>query len=408
MRTQSTAHAYRHDDNRRYHSLDQLRAVMMLLGLVIHSSVSFMAAPLTAAWPYKDSSTSVLFDILVFFIHVFRMPLFFLMAGFFTAFLYYRRGPWQMFTNRMARVALPFVIFLPILYPLIRAGFTFTGASGVNGGWNASLSYLSNPSAWYQDFRTAHLWFLYYLILFYIVIALLMPLIERVTGSWTVSIGPRLGRLIHHPLGLLIGISTTFLTLLPMHIAGLDTETAFLVQPKILLAYGVFVGFGWVLYLNRDQVDRFGARAWPYIGAGFLLSCCYLAYTINLRGQFMLAGKALAAAAMWTLIYGFIGLFVRYYDHPKPLGRYLADASYWLYLVHLPLTIWLPGLMNGWNAHAVVKSSITLTVSIVVCLATYQLFVRSTFIGAFLNGKRYPRGLPDLHEQPPRPASQPA
>jgi uncharacterized protein (DUF433 family) len=73
---------------------------MMLLGLVLHSAVSFCTLPLGRAWAYKDASTHVLFDVLVLFIHVFRMPLFFLMAGFFAAFLYYRRGPW-------ARVAVP-------------------------------------------------------------------------------------------------------------------------------------------------------------------------------------------------------------------------------------------------------------------------------------------------------------
>jgi hypothetical protein len=57
---------------------------MMLLGLVLHSTVSFVTTP-RAGWPYHDASTSVLFDIVVLFIHVFRMPLFFLMAGFFTA-----------------------------------------------------------------------------------------------------------------------------------------------------------------------------------------------------------------------------------------------------------------------------------------------------------------------------------
>jgi glucans biosynthesis protein C len=392
--------------NRRYHSLDQLRAVMMLLGLVIHSAVSFITVPRPTAWAYNDATTSVLFDILVFFIHVFRMPLFFLVAGFFTAYLYYRRDPWQMLSNRMTRVALPFALFLPILFPLVTSGKKFSIGGGVNGGWSAALSYLSTPAGWYVDFRTGHLWFLYYLILFYALIALAMPLIEKATGSWAVTFGPRLGRFIHHPLGLLGAISTTFLSLLPMRAPGLDTETTFLVQPKILIAYGVFVGFGWVLYLNRDRLEEFGARAWPYVGTGFLLSCAYLA--VALRTQNLVAGKALAAAAMWTLIYGFIGLFVRYYDHPNPLGRYLADASYWMYLVHLPVAIWVPGLMNGWSVHAVVKFSIVLSASIVFSLATYHLFVRSTVMGAFLNGKRYSRALPSLQEPAPQAVSQTA
>jgi glucan biosynthesis protein C len=385
-------------EDRRYHALDQLRAVMMLLGLVIHSTVSFITKP-TEGWRYQDASTSVLFDILVFFIHVFRMPLFFLMAGFFTALLYYRRGAWEMLRNRGGRVAIPFALSLAVLFPLAQSGFLFTGGGGVNGGWDAARAYLGNPAAWYVGLRTIHLWFLYYLILFYVLIALAMPLAERVAGSWAYGLGSRLGTLIHHPLGVLIGTATTFLTLLPMRSAALDTETVFLVRPKILLAYGVFVGFGWVLYLNRQELDRFAKRAWLWMVVGVLLSCGYLGYMLSLKGEYLLAGnggRALAAAAMWTLIYGFIGLFLRYYDHPKPVGRYLADASYWVFLIHLPLTIWVPGLMNGWNVHAIVKSAITLTVTTFVAVATYDLFVRSTAIGAVLNGKRHSRGLPGV------------
>jgi len=153
------------------------------------------------------------------------------------------------------------------------------------------------------------------------------------------------------------------------------------------------------LYLNRQEVDRFATRAWLWMAVGILFSCGYLGYMLSLKGEHLLAGnggRVLAAAAMWTLIYGFIGLFVRYYDHPKPLGRYLADASYWIFLIHLPITIWMPGLMNGWHVHAIVKSAITLAVTTVVAVATYDLFVRSTAIGAFLNGTRHPRGLPEV------------
>ena len=51
----------------RYHALDALRATMMLLGLVLHSAVSYTASPLGAAWPYHDPHTSPWFDLIVFF-----------------------------------------------------------------------------------------------------------------------------------------------------------------------------------------------------------------------------------------------------------------------------------------------------------------------------------------------------
>lgn len=366
---------------------------MMVLGLVIHSAVSFTAAPLGAAWPYQDSATSPFFDVVVFFIHVFRMPLFFLMAGFFAAFLHERRGTAALVRNRIERVVLPFLAFLIILFPLTVSGFTFTSSGGSNGGWPAALAYLSNPAGWFAELSTIHLWFLYYLVLFYAAIAVLGWVGQRVDAAPLVDRARQLGRYIHHPVGFLGCSLVTFVTLLPMTSKGLDTETTFLVQPKILLAYGVFVAFGWLLYLNREHVDGFARRAWWLTSAGVVSSAAYLALALG-ESTPVLATKAAAALAMWTLIYGFIGLFVRYYDRPHPFGRYLADASYWLYLVHLPLTIWLPGLMNGWAVSAFVKSGLTLSATTLVTLATYHLFVRSSAVGAFLSGHRYSRALP--------------
>ena len=47
---------------RRYHAMDGLRAVMMLLGLVLHSAISYGVIPYGEAWPYKDASTHALLD----------------------------------------------------------------------------------------------------------------------------------------------------------------------------------------------------------------------------------------------------------------------------------------------------------------------------------------------------------
>src|SRR6185295_19682311 len=76
----------------RLHALDGLRAAMMLLGLVLHSAASYVTITLHEAWPFQDRARSGAFDLLVFTIHLFRMPTFFVMAGFFAALLYQREG----------------------------------------------------------------------------------------------------------------------------------------------------------------------------------------------------------------------------------------------------------------------------------------------------------------------------
>src|SRR5262245_53441853 len=85
----------------RYHAFDSLRAVMMLLGLVIHSAMGYIVFPTDRVWPFKDPRPSAFYDLLVMFIHSFRMPIFFVIAGFFAALLYTTRGARALFHNRV-------------------------------------------------------------------------------------------------------------------------------------------------------------------------------------------------------------------------------------------------------------------------------------------------------------------
>ena len=68
----------------RFHELDALRAFAMLLGVVLHASLFLV----TKDWPVvaKEISPELPYDDIVLAIHGFRMPVFFLMSGFFTAF----------------------------------------------------------------------------------------------------------------------------------------------------------------------------------------------------------------------------------------------------------------------------------------------------------------------------------
>src|SRR5262245_36432202 len=70
----------------RLHSLDNLRAVMMWLGIVLHAAVNHITVPI-AAIPWRDRAVAPAADLIFIFIHSFRMPVFFIVAGFFVALL---------------------------------------------------------------------------------------------------------------------------------------------------------------------------------------------------------------------------------------------------------------------------------------------------------------------------------
>ena len=109
---------------KRYHDLDALRAFAMLLGIVLHGLLSFMPIPI---WPAQDIHQSPAYAFGLHAIHGFRMPLFFLVSGFFTAMLWRQRGLDALISHRARRILLPLgifgILFLPVIYGLMFYGF---------------------------------------------------------------------------------------------------------------------------------------------------------------------------------------------------------------------------------------------------------------------------------------------
>src|SRR3954451_21979351 len=107
MSTYNPAFARRSD-------LDALRAGAMLLGIVLHASLSFFPS----YWMVTDRRQDPAFGIVFSAIHGFRMPLFFVMSGFFSAMLLRRRGRGALVKHRFRRVFLPLLAGMFTIVPL--------------------------------------------------------------------------------------------------------------------------------------------------------------------------------------------------------------------------------------------------------------------------------------------------
>jgi len=99
-------------DTRR-HDLDALRAFAMLLGIALHAALSFMDFP----WVVQDRVRAPEFGFAVSAIHGFRMPLFFLLSGLFTAMLWRKRGLGGLLKQRAMRIALPLALGCVTIVP---------------------------------------------------------------------------------------------------------------------------------------------------------------------------------------------------------------------------------------------------------------------------------------------------
>ncbi len=364
----------------RIHSLDALRAIMMILGIVLHSSETYNLGRSTI-WPKDPVDTHLFFNYLSSIIHIFRMPIFFVIAGFFGAMLYDERGPVRMIKNRISRIVLPFVVFLLVLNPVITFAARYTTDS-----FKITLSALSTEFTLIPGI-TYHLWFLYYLILLTFSTFLLADLLKRVpfvTRLISVSFQWILKRRL---LNIILFFIIIFILLVWMWNTWAPTPLDFAVDFKVFLFYLFFYLFGWLLFKSRELLNSFMKNDWLFTILGFLI------YTSKFLARDYISDVlygTLNALVVWLFVFGITGLFLRYASIHSKRMRYISDSSYWVYLIHLPLTLFIPGVIVDWPIPVLLKFLIVMTLTTVICFSTYHYLVRGTFIGKFLNGRKYP------------------
>ena len=130
--------------SKRYHDLDALRAFAMLLGIGLHGFMSFVPIPLPV-WPAQDVNQHNGYLFALHAIHGFRLQLFFLVSGFFTAMMFRQRGLRGLINHRAKRILLPLVVFTILLSPaIIGIGIYGNALSAKRGGgetiWSAAKS----------------------------------------------------------------------------------------------------------------------------------------------------------------------------------------------------------------------------------------------------------------------------
>ncbi|MFI5001478.1 MAG: acyltransferase family protein [Reyranellales bacterium] len=367
----------------RYHALDSLRAAMMFLGIYLHVVVAYSPR---GGWPLKLPPLTSALDVTATLIHVFRMPVFYVMAGFFAALLYQRYGLRRAAENRFQRIVVPFVVGWLILFPLqiVLAGPVQYGWSRV---WDGIVS--GRVLAYVHPM---HLWFLEYLVVLYLLAVVVGYAVVKLVPSGAqvlfMVVFRRAAASLWAPLLFTV---PSFLALLPMKWPGLEDPPSFLPTARIVIAYAIPFAFGWLLFLNADLLDTLRRRAWVYTLLAAIPCALYpwlMGAPID-RDVAFYGARAAHSLALWLLIYGITGLFLRYFEGYNPLLRYLCDSSYFLYVASMPVIMSFQLLLMNTGWPPLLKIAVNLAGSVAVLLVMYRYAVRPTFIGEALNGRRY-------------------
>jgi len=385
----------------------------MLLGILLHAAITYMVAPMKGLlWPITQQPSHVIFDALFWWIHGWRIPLFFVMAGFFAAMLARRRGPGGFLKHRVLRILIPVIVasvtLLPAMYYLWGWGWQFEGRATFEEVIEVNFR---DPLIEDNFIGPAHLWFLNYLIMFSFVYWVLLKLWGNTPDSPEPTLTPPATRCFNSALRPVLFALPTFVLLawnpdfylgyhhvLPMTLKQWGYELAQMVYQGWFFVTGVYL---FRLHREMDGLKRF---AWVYLVLAQVVFACLFMFRsrwLDGGGYVGLAGDVWLAMGValfcWLMIWGLTGIGLTVLAKPRGWVRWLSDSAYWVYLVHLPIVALLMIVVRKWEIGPWPKFLFIVAVTSVATLVSYQFLVRYTLIGRWLNGPRVRAG---RHDEP--------
>jgi len=331
-------------------SLNALRFVAMLLGVLLHALIPYMTVPVPhLLWPVREPA-SCAFDTLYWFLHGFRVPLFFVIAGMTAGKILPLRATREFFLRRLRRLGVPLLIgtftVLPLMYIVWSWGWLKSGLA--DPGNVVHIRFRHGMQADLYGF--GHLWFLVHLILYSLLLSAYETSRLRVAfdkhHSW-------IWILIPFPTAALLWIDPRPLT---------EFHHWFFPRAAEFVYHGWFFAVGaWAVRVPA-WVIRWWLAGVATALVAFLFMHSQLVRAATPSGPWLAISASLFA---WAGVWGLLGFFARI-----RAGRWATDAALFIYLVHPPLVgvfhvlLFRAALAPGWKA--VITASLSCLIGAIV------------------------------------------
>jgi len=340
----------------RVDGLDAARASMMLFGVFLHILI-FSTSLIDAKSVVEEQAILGVY----FTGHTFRLPAFFVLAGFFAGLLIAKRGPSGYLRNRGRRLGLVLLTIAPfmVLITMVVSG---------------EIEYVQSFSI-LVDKGFLHLWFVYYLLIFSVLTYLLS--FVRIP-EWLSGVQAHAGAWITNPK--VLWVAPLVLTAAPLFLdnsASTRTSTSLIPDLALFGFYGLFFFVGTLLFrAGQSALDALARRAIVLTVVGLVAAQLAFGW-----GTTVIVGppkQFLSIVATFYLSLGVIGLFVRFGKKAGPVWGYLTRTSYWVYLVHPPFAYAFLQFLGNLALAPFATISIAFVASVALSLASFELLVRRT------------------------------
>jgi peptidoglycan/LPS O-acetylase OafA/YrhL len=375
--------------------LETLRGLAALLVVLLHAGIPYMTQPLQhLVWPARSASPSVTVNAIVWCAECLLMPLFFVLGGFFAKGLLVTRGDRQFLIERTWRLAptqvVAALVVLPICLVIWCVGWVADGLYVPQDIFNTGLPAELNAELW----GVAHIWFLQNLYIYCLILygATVLSRRWRTSSASDPSQTGLFDRALMSFWKPLIPVVPCALVLYwdPRIVIGF--YQCFLPVFSKLVYYAIYFFIGARMYQHGSTLTKYARYGRTYLAAAALLFCVMLPLIHEHLATPLTGGKLALLTGMlslfaWLATFGLLAEFLTH-QYDGPALRYLAEASFWLYLVHLPFVVLTQIAIAPLALPTEVKYVLAGAIPVALAMMSYAVFVRNTRIGWFLNGCR--------------------
>ena len=352
----------------RQHFWDALRAFLMLLGIPYHVALCYQVGQDFIVHSGESVPGFLEFSQVT---HLFRMQAFFVIAGYFALMLLARRDPWNWLKGRFLRLGVPLVTTMVTLVPIMNLACELSNMPMREALPNWRHNALDSGGYWVR-----HLWFLMALLYFSSVVAWLASRFAAVRSG---MVPERIDRWIaRHFVGVVLALGAVIgvweaLALEAFYVAGLNTNVPQqILRIDDLIIYTPWFVLGCLLVRTRVTLERACRFSLPVTIIAIGATVLWLAIH---RDVAPMTERFIAAFAAIGTTQTLIAIARRLIDRPVPIVRRLTDASYVVYLFHLPLIALLVLLLQPLAVPPVLKA---LAVTVLSFMLSYWAWLGIT------------------------------
>lgn len=365
---------------RQYH-WDFARAFYLLLGIPFHSAVVYSAHHVWAVSSPVSSPTLTLFTETI---HTFRMPGFFILAGYFSMMMLLRQGPGGWMRARMVRLGVPLLTasltILPFQIAVQQYALTVTGALPPNELGAAILHSLTH----FDEPWISHLWFLWCLIAYSVGLATLVAICgtDRFTGTVKRIAGFFMERKwLGFALFCTVAIPISLVLPWLYEVGGRHLRAAFAYN-----AYFIYFVLGGVMFISGATRSLYCRAGLAALAVGLVLAEISIVPSESLWMKPIAMISGIVAA---LLITGYVTqMAMARFDTPDRMVRRFVDASFTIYLFHHPVIFVLATLFLSVNWPPVMEFAVIMVSAGLISYAIHVGIARSQVLLFLFNGTR--------------------